>query len=335
MTESTSTAAAFPEPRMIGVGDVTLAVHECGTGPAVILVHGFPELAFSWRHQLPALAAAGYRAIAPDMRGYGGSDKPDGVKHYTIQKLVGDLTGLMDALELEQAAFVAHDWGALVAWQMALMAPQRMAALAALNIPFFKRPPLSPVKLMRWSLGDDFYIVNFQDSDEADRRFGADPARFIDVLMRRRLRSTRPSSKRSLTQRLLGKRRGLSLLDLLDADEPGGEPVLSREELAVFVAAFEAGGFTAPINWYRNFDHNWRSTRGLRQTVTVPTLFVGGGQEVVVSPRQIEAMKANVSDLEIHMFEDCGHWTQQEQPERLNELLIDWFGRRYRSMNAG
>jgi pimeloyl-ACP methyl ester carboxylesterase len=315
----------FPEPAAVNVGDIDLAVHQLGEGPPIVLVHGFPELAYSWRHQIPVLAEAGYRVIAPDMRGYGGSDKPPHVSDYTIQELTGDLTGLMDALELEKALVVGHDWGALVTWQMALLEPGRMAGLVALNIPFFKRPPINPIMFMRYKLGKDFYIVNFQKSDEADRRFAEDPARFIDVMMRRRrINRDKPPKKR-------GKRRPLSLLEMLDRDDPGGDVLLTPDELKYYSQAFGAGGFTGPINWYRNWTHNWKSTRKVDQTVRIPSLFVGASDDVIVSRSQIEAMKSNVVDLEVQMIDDCGHWTQQEKPQELNEILLDWIGRRYPS----
>ena len=315
--------ASFPEPRFVDVGDVELAVYESGSGRPVILVHGFPELAFSWRHQLPALADAGYRAIAPDMRGYGRSGKPPSVGDYTVQKLIGDLTGLMRALDIESAVIAGHDWGALVAWQMALLEPGRMDGLIALNIPFFKRPPINPVTLMRLKLGRDFYIVNFQDSDEADRRFAEDPERFIDVMMRkRRIDRSRRSDRR-------GRQKPLSLLEMIGRDEPGGEVLLEPWELRYYADAFAAGGFTGPINWYRNFRQNWKSTRGVDQTVRVPTLFVGATDDAIISPKQIDAMRPCVEDLEIKMIDDCGHWTQQEQPERLNDIMLEWLARRY------
>lgn len=300
-----------------------MAVHELGDGPPVLFVHGFPELAFSWRHQLPAIAAAGYRALAPDMRGYGGTDKPPAVSDYTMQKLIGDLTGLLDRLEIDRALVVGHDWGALVTWQMALLAPERMAGLIALNIPFFKRPPINPVTLMRLKLGKDFYIVNFQDSDEADQRFAEDPARFVDVMMRkRRIDRDKPQQARR-------KRRPLSLLEMLGRDDPGGEVLLTADELNYYADAFAAGGFTGPINWYRNFRHNWKSTRGVDQTVRVPSLFVGASDDAIVSTGQIDAMKANVPDLQTHMIQDCGHWTQQEKPAELNRVMLEWMARRF------
>ena len=130
----------LPTPHIVATNGIDMAVHEMGAGQPVVFLHGFPELAFSWRHQLPALAAAGFRAIAPDLRGYGGTSKPEGVEQYTLQQLSADVTGLLDALAIEQAVFVSHDWGALLAWQIALATPERMAGLVALNIPFIPLP---------------------------------------------------------------------------------------------------------------------------------------------------------------------------------------------------
>lgn len=320
------THPAFPEPAFIETNGIRMAVYEQGEGPPVVLLHGFPELAFSWRHQLPALAAAGYRAIAPDMRGYGGSDKPPAVTDYTVQKLIGDVCGLMDALELDKAVIIGHDWGALVSWQMALLSPERMAGLINLNIPFFKRPPINPITYMRWMIGKDFYIVNFQRSDEADRSFDADPGKFIDRMMRRR-QSWKNDSEGDGGKKK--KRRPLSLLALMALDEAPGEPLLDEDELRIYAEAFAAGGFTAPINWYRNMGRNWKSTKRVEQVVRVPTYFIGADSDPVVAPRHIEAMKPCVPDLDIAIIENCGHWTQQEKPDELNVLLTGWLARHY------
>ena len=300
-----------------------MAVHEMGEGRPVILLHGFPEIAFSWRHQLPALASAGYRAIAPDQRGYGATDKPGSVGDYTIQHLIGDVTGLLDALSLEQAMFIGHDWGALVLWQMALLEPERMAGIINLNIPFFPRTPVDPISLMRDLLGDDFYIVNFQDSNEADLKCDSDPAHVFDVMMR----------KNQITRAQFGslpkEMKSFSLLQALSRTELSGEPLLSEEEHRIYTEAYKAGGFTAPINRYRNWSHNWESTKDVEQTVNIPTLFIGAEDDVIVSPAQIEAMKPHVKDLEIQMIEDCGHWTQQEKPDEVNSIILEWLARHY------
>lgn len=314
---------SFPAPDYIDTNGIRMAVYEQGTGLPVILLHGFPELAYSWRHQFPALAAAGYRAIAPDQRGYGGTDKPGSVNDYRMRELIADLTGLLDALELERALFIGHDWGALVLWQMALMQPGRMAGLISLNIPFYQRTPVDPITLMRDFLGDDFYIVNFQDSNEADLKCSADPGRVFDVLMRRNVMT------RAQVKTLAKEKRAFSLLQALARSELNGEPLLTEEEHRVYTEAFKTGGFTGPINWYRNWSHNWSSTADVEQSVTVPTLFIGAEDDVIVSPAQIEAMKPRVSDLEINMLDNCGHWTQQEKPEAVNSIILEWLGRRY------
>ncbi len=298
-----------------------MAVHESGQGKPVVLLHGFPELAYSWRHQLPALAAAGYRAIAPDQRGYGASSKPTGVSNYTIQELTGDVLGLLDALEIRQAVIVGHDWGALLAWQLALLAPDRMSGLITLNIPFFARPPMDPIAYMRQELGENFYIVNFQDSDLADRTCEESPGRLFDVMMRRN------QITRAEFNSLPKEMRQFSLLAALARIELRGEPLLTPMERQVFVDAFTAGGFTAPINWYRNWTHNWQTTAGIDQIVRVPTLFIGADNDVIISPQQIDAMKPFVEELEVHMLENCGHWSQQEQPDEVNALILDWLER--------
>jgi soluble epoxide hydrolase/lipid-phosphate phosphatase len=308
----------FPEPRIVDTNGIRLAVHEQGSGPPVILLHGFPELAYSWRHQLPALAAAGYRAIAPDLRGYGASSKPNGVANYTIQELIGDVTGMMDSLDMQKAVIVGHDWGALLAWQMALLVPKRMSGLINLNIPFFPRPPIDPIAYMRNELGEDYYIVNFQDSDLADRTCAADPGRVFDVMMRR------DQITRAEFDALPRQMRQFSLLAALSRTELSGEPILTPEERRVFVDAFTAGGFTGPINWYRNWTHNWETTVDVEQTVRVPTLFIGADNEVIVSVQQIAAMKPHVENLKVHMLENCGHWSQQEHPDEVNALILDW-----------
>lgn len=313
----------FPQAQFVKTNGIRMAVYEQGEGLPVILLHGFPELAYSWRHQLPALAAAGYRAIAPDQRGYGLTSKPDGVPQYTVQRLLDDITGLLDAQNIDKAVVVGHDWGALLAWQMALLVPERMTGLVALNIPFFARLPVEPIAYMRAELGDDFYIVNFQDSDQADRRCNENPAWVFEMMMRRN------ATSREKFNALPKAMRSFNLLAALDRRELSGEKLLSPEEEKVFVDAFSAGGFTPPINWYRNWTHNWESTADLDQTVRVPTLFIGAIDDVIISPGQIDAMKPFVPDLEIHMLENCGHWTQQERPDDVNSILIEWLGHCY------
>jgi pimeloyl-ACP methyl ester carboxylesterase len=283
------TAPAFPEPAFIETNGIRMAIYEQGDGPPVILLHGFPELAFSWRHQLPALAAAGFRAIA---------------------------------LELDTATFVGHDWGSLLLWQMAMRAPERIERMIILNIPHYPRLPVDPIQVMRERFGDDFYIVNFQDSDEADRTFADDPVHFFDMMMRL------GQISREQFDQLPQEVKALSLLKLVARSHGSGESLLTDAERDYFAAAFANSGFTGPINWYRNWTLNWETQDGYDQRIRIPTLFIGAADDVIIAPEHIEAMKPLVKDLEIHMLEHCGHWSQQEKPDEVNRLMIDWLERR-------
>jgi pimeloyl-ACP methyl ester carboxylesterase len=312
----------FPKPHFVQSNGIRMAVYEQGKGPAVIMVHGFPELAYSWRHQIPALADAGFRAIAPDMRGYGQTEGPEGVESYAAAELIKDLVGLLDALGLERAIFVGHDWGSLVLWQMAMLAPERIEQLIILNIPHLPRSPINPVELMRKKFGDDFYIVNFNDSDEADETFGADPQHFFDVMMRKN------QITRAQFDLLPPPMKVLSLLKAMARTESGGELLLNNDELTYYVEAFSQAGFRNPINWYRNFARNWEALEGVDQIIRIPTLFIGATDDVIIAPEQIEAMQPLVKDLTVEMLEPCGHWTQQERPDDVNRLIMNWLSRK-------
>lgn len=311
----------FPKPYLIDTNSIRMAIYEQGEGPAVVMLHGFPELAFSWRNQIPALAKAGYRAIAPDQRGYGMSDVPANVSDYRIEELIADLHGLLDALELESATFVGHDWGAIVLWQMAMRHPERIDGLVQLNIPHLPRSPTDPIQIMRQRLGNEFYIVNFQDSDQADRVFEEDTVHFFNMIMRRNKLS------REQYNQLPGDMKVLSLLRVVAQTEARGEPLLNSEERDYYVNAFAKTGFTGPINWYRNWTHNWETLEGVDQHINIPTLFIGAVDDVLIGPDQIDAMKPLMGKLELHMLENCGHWSQQQKPDEVNRLILDWLAR--------
>lgn len=308
----------FPEPHFIKTNGIRMAVYEQGDGPPVILLHGFPELAFSWRYQIPALAAAGYRAIAPDQRGYGRTSVPPSIPDYRVEELIGDIHGLLDALELDSAVFVGHDMGAILLWQMAMLAPERIDKLVMLNIPHYRRPPQDPVSIWRRRFGKEFYIVNFQDSDESDRAFATDTAHFFDVTMRRN------QVPRAVFDKLPPERKIISLLRPLSRKKQSGEPLLSAEERHYYASAFAVSGFTGAINWYRNWKHNWEVLEGVDQTIEIPTLFIGAVDDLIIAPEHIEAMRPLVTNLDIHMLEDCGHWSQQEKPDEVNHLILEW-----------
>ena len=304
---------------------IRIAFTEQGEGPAVVLCHGFPELAYSWRHQLPALAAAGFRAIAPDQRGYGDSDRPAEVTAYDMRHLTGDLVGLLDALGIERAVFVGHDWGGLIVWMMPLLHRSRTAGVIGVNTPYFPRSPAAPVAMFRAMLGENYYVVHFQQPGVADAGLARDVRRVFTQLMRR---GVPPEHLASLALKRDGTVR--NMVELVERDDPPGAPLLSGEALEVYVRAFEKSGFTGGINWYRNLDRNWEDTAELAGAkIDVPSLMVTAEWDPVLRPEMAAHMSALVPDLETVMIPACGHWTQQEKPEELNRIMVDWLTRRF------
>lgn len=304
----------------VDVNGVRLRVFEAGPpdGPLVILAHGFPELAFSWRHQIPALASAGYRVLAPDQRGYGGSSRPDPAEDYDITALTGDLVGLIDRAGAERAAVVGHDWGAVVAWSTALLHPDRVAAVAGLSVPPVPRPRIPPTEAFRRIFGDNFfYILYFQQPGRADAEMAADPGR----AMRRMLGGMRIPTDEGEALRML--RPGpQGFIDRLP--EPDRLPDwLTSEDLEHYVAEFSRTGFTGALNWYRNFDRNWHIMGAVQDTIEVPALFVGGNADPVLNFTRIDRAREVVKGpyREV-MLDDAGHWIQQERPEEINAELL-------------
>ena len=280
-----------------------LHVIEEGTGPLVVLCHGFPELAFSWRHQIPVLAREGYRAVAPDMRGFGESSRPDGVEGYDVVSLCSDMTGLLDALGEDSAIFVGHDWGASLVWSLAVLEPARVRAVAGLSVPFVPRAPAAPIPIMRRHLGEDFYIVWFQEPGPADEALARDVRRTL-------------TTSRQWTAAW--------------AQDVGSAPKLpqwlSEDELAVYVRAFERTGFTGGLNWYRNIDRNWELTESVADRhVVQPAFFLTGELDPVRRFMPADAMQGWVDDLRAEIvIPGAGHWVQQQAPDAVNAALLEF-----------
>jgi pimeloyl-ACP methyl ester carboxylesterase len=317
----------MPPVQHARVNDIDMAYYEAGPrqGVPIILCHGFPELAFSWRHQLKALAAAGRWVIAPDQRGYGLTSRPDAVADYDMAHLTGDIVGLLDHLGVEKAIFCGHDWGGIVVWQMPLMHPDRVAGVIGLNTPFMARAPLDPIALMRMRFGPDMYIVWFQTPDEPEAFLGRDVEKTMRFFMRR------PAALAAAAAPPEGGST-FAFKDLIAQWDPSdqGSQLLTAEELAAFVETFQRTGFGGGINWYRNFTRNWEASDGLPARVDgVPCLMITAEKDVVLSPAMAEGMPGMIGDLEMHMIGDCGHWTQQEKPEEVNRLILDWMDRRF------
>ncbi|WP_374763585.1 alpha/beta fold hydrolase [Yunchengibacter salinarum] len=321
----------------IDLDDVRLAVVRDGPAvdetdkPLVLFLHGFPELAHSWRHQIAALAAAGYPVMAPDQRGYGDSDKPAGVDDYAMSRLVGDVTGLLDHAGVEKAVVVGHDWGALVLWALPFYAPERLLGCAGLNVPLMPVFDRDPIPVFRRTFGDDMYIVRFQEEGAAEPLLERD----VDATFRFFMR--RPSAERDEPQPGAGAAASLDLLGQLEkgSDHWGGEPLLDDAERAIYVRAFERGGFTAPLHWYRNMSANQRDLMrftdedGKLPFVNLPALQIMTELDRACPPQLADGMETRIGPLEYHLLQQCGHWTQQEQPEAVNRLLLDWLGRHF------
>lgn len=303
------------------VNGVRLRVVDAGPhdGPVVVLAHGFPELAFSWRHQIPALASAGYRVLAPDQRGYGGSSRPDAVEAYDIAALTADLVGLIDAVGGERAAIVGHDWGATVAWSVPLLYPDRVAAVAGLSVPPVPRPQTPPTVAYRRIFGDNFfYVLYFQQPGVADAELAADPrASMLRMLGGMRAPTDEASALRMLAPGPQGFIERLA--------EPERLPDwLTETELDYYAAEFSRTGFTGALNWYRNFDRNWEITaHPVADTISVPGLFIGGTDDPVLAftrtDRAGEVVKGPYKQV---MLDGAGHWIQQERPKEITGELL-------------
>jgi len=318
----------MPPVNRAQVNGIELAYYEAGPrdGVPLILCHGFPELAFSWRHQIKAFAEAGRWVIAPDQRGYGLTSRPEAVTDYDLEHLTGDLVGLLDHLGVEQAIFCGHDWGGVVVWQMPLMHPDRVAGVIGLNTPFIPRAPADPIAIMRMRFGPDMYIVWFQTPGDADAVLSADVDKTMRFFMRKPTAlqaAAAPSAEGGST---------FAFKALLQAWDPTdeGSQLLTAEELAVFVGSFRRTGFTGGINWYRNFTRNWERSEGLPGRIDgLPCLMITAEKDAVLTPAMAEGMPALIGDLEMHMVAGSGHWTQQEKPDEVNRLILDWLARRF------
>ncbi len=326
----------MPPVQYVETNGVRLAYYEAGPreGVPIIFCHGFPELAFSWRHQIKALSEAGHWVIAPDQRGYGLTGGPEPVEDYDMDHLAGDLIGLMDHLEIEKAIFCGHDWGGFIVWQMPLLHPTRVAGVIGVNTPYAPRAPFDPIAIMRERLGEDMYIVAFQRPGEADTVLGADVAKTMNFMLKRPL-PTPPDAAPSAgfaTERKPGDPSVFPLVQIIQLYDPAvdpREPFLTPDEFAVFVESFTRTGFTGGINWYRNISRNWRLSEGQPSQIDLPCLMIMAENDAVLPPSSADGMGAFIPDLEKALVRDCGHWTQQERPEAVNEAILGWIGRRF------
>lgn len=301
----------FPKPTLISVNGVELEVFEAGQrheGKPIVLCHGWPEHAFSWRYQMIALATAGYHVIVPNQRGYGNSSRPTDVTAYDIEHLSGDLIALLDHYGYADATFVGHDWGAMVVWGLTLLHPTRVNKLINLSVPYIERGEQPWIEFMEAMIGSDSYFVHFnRQPGVADAIFEANRFQFLRNLYRKNIPPTEPQL-------------GMPLINLARAETPLGEPIMSESELAVFVSAFEASGFTGGLNWYRNLDRNWHLLAAVNPIIHQPTLMIYGDRDSVQKSETLATFVPNVEVVNL----DCGHWIQQEKPAETNQAILSW-----------
>ncbi len=314
------------QTRLIQTDGLTQQILEAGSGPLVLLIHGFPELGISWRAQVQALAEAGYHAVAPDMRGYGGTDKPALTADHSILHLVGDMVDLVRALGQTSCVVVGHDWGAPVAWHCALMRPDLFRAVFGLSVPFQPRrpngPPTPAMAAISKRLGlGDLYISQFQAPD-AHRVFEVDVATALRKGFYAYDGAT-PDSRQSTGFIPEGH-------DFISTvpDDAALPPWMSEAHFHEYVDAFSAGGFKGPIDWYRCLDANWAATAFLQDArIRVPAGFVVGERDPVrhYAGAHEAGLKDWAPDLRLQaVVPGAGHWIQQERPDEVNRLLLNF-----------
>eukprot|EP00268_Persea_americana_P006075 TRINITY_DN1213_c0_g1_i1.p1 TRINITY_DN1213_c0_g1~~TRINITY_DN1213_c0_g1_i1.p1 ORF type:complete len:328 (+),score=29.12 TRINITY_DN1213_c0_g1_i1:135-1118(+) len=306
--------------RTVSVNGINMHIAEKGDGPLVLLIHGFPELWYCWRHQILGLAARGYRAVAPDLRGYGDTDAPPSASSYTAFHIVGDLVALIDALGQDQVFVVGHDWGAVMAWYFCLFRPDRVKALVNLSVAFRPRhPSKKPVETMRALLGENYYICRFQEPGVAE----ADFARLgTSLVLKKFLTYRRPAP-------FIFPEGGLSAAPDKQFTLPSW---LSEEDINYYASKFEKTGFTGGLNYYRALDLNWELMApwtGIQ--VKVPVMFIVGDLDLTYNTLGAKeylhngGFKKDVPFLqELVIMEGVGHFLNQERPDELTAHIYDF-----------
>lgn len=305
--------------KSIQTRNLRMAFEDEGEGPLVVLLHGFPEISSTWRHQIAALSVAGYRAVAPDQRGYGGTDAPAEIEAYTILDLVGDVIALLDALETDQAVVVGHDWGAPIAWTTALLRPDRIRGVVGLSIPTGPRSSAPPIELMRKNAGDDYYMVQFQEPGVADARLAQNVR---ESLLRGRYSASGDVPE---DQRWVPTDGGF--FDTRVMPRPDEIPAwIEPSHLDELTENFERTGFTGGLNWYRNLDRNWRLMAAFDgMKILPPALFMTGERDLDYAGNRgmVKRLKDFAPNLrETIIMPGAGHWLGEERPDAVNSALL-------------
>lgn len=302
--------------RYIEANGIRMHVAEAGDGFPVVMCHGWPELWYSWRHQLRGLSDAGFRAIAPDMRGYGETDAPEDPAQYRTSVICADIEGLLDALGIERAVIVGHDWGGFHTWQFGLRHPERTAKLIGLNTPYSPPGTVPPVQALTEAFGPDgYYMLWHQEPGRSEREFEAN----LRDNLRKVFHTWEEADNLGVMAMVGGDKSGLF------TKLPHRGSLLSEGDLDVYVRAFERTGTRGSFNWYRCLDLNWEDQRAIADpTIRVPSLMITAENDQVLLPSRAEPMREWIPDLRIEHIKRCAHWTQQERPDEVNRLILDF-----------
>ncbi|WP_158291707.1 alpha/beta fold hydrolase [Lampropedia puyangensis] len=317
----------FPYPEMpaaqaIVSNGMVFSTHCAGSGLPVLLLHGFPELAYSWRHQIQPLVDAGCQVIVPDLRGYGHTGLHGSLSDYRMHNLACDVVGLLDALGIAQCVVIGHDFGGALAWTLARDHAKRFLGVVALNTPYTRRTEDHLIDTLRKYRGESNYMVYFQKPGQGEALLEANVyATFAGMMCRpnalMRDFSQAPEALQSLPASLLGQDKRIQ-----------GVSFLTEQELSVYVKTYEKTGFTGGLNWYRNLARNWQDTQGVADRVELPALMVCAEHDIFLPPATAEGIERYVPLIQRALIRDCGHWTQQERPEEVNALIITWLRER-------
>jgi pimeloyl-ACP methyl ester carboxylesterase len=303
--------------------ELHVAISGPDDGTPVILCHGFPELWYSWRHQLAALGEAGYRAIAPDLRGYGGSTLSKEVSDYGSDKLTGDLCGLLDHFGYDKAVFVGHDWGAMVVWELGRLHPDRVSALCNMSVPY-SAAPAPPTEIFKVIFeGKFFYMLYFQPVGPAEAEFEADPRHFLRTML---YSAGGEGMANANALAIDAPAEGTKFLDILGTAPDVLPAWVTEADVDVYADAFKKSGFFGPVSFYRNMDANWARSNGISASVyAFPVAFITGSLDPVNSmmPGAVEAMAEVMPDFRgATIIDGAGHWVQQEKPAEANAALL-------------
>ncbi|XP_073191640.1 bifunctional epoxide hydrolase 2 isoform X3 [Lepidochelys kempii] len=299
---------------------VQLHFVEMGNGPVVCLCHGFPESWFSWRYQIPALAEAGFRVLALDMKGYGDSTAPPDIEEYSQEEICKDLVVFLDKLGISQAVFIGHDWGGAVVWNMALFYPERVRAVAGLNTPYKPANPKVNVMDMIKAHPVFDYQLYFQEPGVAELELEKDLSRTFRII----IRSIRKEDQLPVPLNFTNVREQGGLLAGKPEDPPPSQ-ILQGADLQYFIQQYKKSGFRRPLNWYRNMQANWQwSLSAKDRKILVPALMVTAGKDFVLHPKLSKGMEEWIPQLTRGHIEECGHWIQMERAADLNKILIKW-----------